>query len=102
MIAYFWITPCLGCIRNYVKYKQLSFQTFLRTPLTYMLFYIFYFMTNQRCIVWKTLISERWFFFIYKTWKSIRNDDYNTKKEKYKKKYCLEYEQDKGTSEDNQ
>lgn len=34
---------------------------------------------------------ERWFFFIYKSFLSIYNDDYNKKKNKYIKKYGLKY-----------
>lgn len=87
MILLYFITPLLGSLRNYVKYKKLNFLLFIRTPITY------FFLSNLfRCNnVWQTLIYERWFFFIYKTWISIYNDDYNTKRDKYIKKYGLKY-----------
>tara|TARA_B100000900_G_C20141750_1_gene538258 strand:+ start:107 stop:394 length:288 start_codon:yes stop_codon:yes gene_type:complete len=88
---YYLITPFLGCLRNYVKYKQVSLSLFLRTPLTYFIFHSFYCLLGVRSIIWKTLISERWFFFIYKTYLSIYNDDYHKKKEKYKIKYNINY-----------
>jgi len=47
---------------------------------------------GHRNIVLKTLISERWFFFIYKTLISMKNNDYIKNKEKYIKKYGLSYD----------
>ena len=41
MIILYLITPLLGTLRNYVKYKQLSVYMFLRTPITY--FYKIYY-----------------------------------------------------------
>lgn len=87
MILLYLITPGLGTLRNYVKYKQLSVYMFLRTPITY-LFIKYITNTNN---IWKILMYERWYFFIYKTILSIYNDDYNSKKEKYIKKYNLDY-----------
>ncbi len=92
MIYLYLITPLLGCFRNYVKYKQLSFSLFLRTPLTYFIIHYLYCLFGYKAIVWKTLISERWFFFIYKTFLSIKNDDYHSKKRKYQLKYNIQYE----------
>ena len=92
MIVLYLITPTLGCFRNYSKYKQISFSLFLRTPLTYFLFHCMYCLLGYKHIIWKTLISERWFFFLYKTFLSIKNDDYHKKKEKYKIKYNIQYE----------
>ena len=87
MILLYLITPFLGLLRNYIKYKQLKIFVFLRTPLLY--FYInILFKTNT---IWKTMMFERWFFFIYKSLLSLYNDDYNKKKEKYIKKYGLKY-----------
>lgn len=87
MIFLYLITPFLGTLRNYVKYKQIKLLLFIRTPITYFLINII-FQSNS---VWKTLIYERWYFFIYKTILSIYNDDYNKKKDKYIKKYGLKY-----------
>ena len=91
MFYLYFITPLLGCIRNYIKYKQLKFLMFIRTPLTY-LFINLLFQSNN---IWKTLMYERWFFFIYKSFLSLYNDDYNRKKNKYMKKYNLKYKDEK-------
>jgi len=87
MILLFFITPFLGTLRNYVKYKQLNIFLFFRTPITYLL--IRYIMNTHN--IWKILICERWYFFIYKTLLSLYNDDYNVKKNKYIIKYNLPY-----------
>ena len=87
MILLYLITPFLGLLRNYIKYKQLKIFVFLRTPLLYF-FITILFKTNT---IWKTMMFERWFFFIYKSLLSLYNDDYNKKKEKYIKKYGLKY-----------
>jgi hypothetical protein len=87
MILLYLITPFLGLLRNYIKYKQLKIFVFLRTPLLYFFINIL-FKTNT---IWKTMMFERWFFFIYKSLLSLYNDDYNKKKEKYIKKYGLKY-----------
>tara|TARA_B100000686_G_C16679919_1_gene911322 strand:- start:348 stop:509 length:162 start_codon:yes stop_codon:yes gene_type:complete len=52
---------------------------------------MFYVIAGYRDAVLRTLISERWFFFIYKTLISIKNNDYIKNKEKYIKKYGLKY-----------
>ncbi len=87
MFLLYLITPFLGCLRNYVKYKKLNFLLFIRTPLTYFLIHQIF-----RCnTIWKTLIYERWYFFIYKTCLSLYNNDYIKKKDKYIQKYGLKY-----------
>ena len=80
MILLYLITPLLGTLRNYIKYKQIKLLLFLRTPITYFLINIVFQSNN----IWKTLIFERWFFFIYKSFLSVYNDDYHKKKDKYK------------------
>ena len=87
MIILYLITPLLGSLKNYVKYKQVNFYLFIRTPITY--FFINLFFKNDS--IWKVLIYERWFFFIYKITLSFYNDDYHSKKNKYIKKYGLKY-----------
>ena len=87
MFYLYFITPVLGGIRNYVKYKQLNFLLFIRTPLTYYFINLLF----QCNTIWQTLMYERWFFFFYKTGLSLYNDDYHQKKDKYIKKYGLEY-----------
>ena len=83
----FLITPTLGCIRNYIKYKQLKTLLFLRTPFTYFVLSLFFQNINK----WQLLIFERWFFLIYKSLLSYYNNDYHKKKNKYIKKYNLKY-----------
>ena len=87
MIFLYLITPILGSFRNYIKYKKLKFLLFIRTPITYFMINLLFQCNN----VWKTLIYERWFFFIYKSILSLYNNDYIEKKEKYIKKYGLKY-----------
>lgn len=88
----FFITPILGAIRNYSKYKQFKLTLFIRTPITYFLIYNLLKIYYQKNIILYTLILERWYFLIYKTLISIFNDDYNIKKNKYIKKYNLKYD----------
>ena len=87
MIFLYLITPLLGTLRNYIKYKRIKILLFLRTPITYFMINLLF--QNQN--IWKTLIFERWFFFIYKSLLSLYNDDYNVKKQKYILKYGLKY-----------
>lgn len=81
------VTPLLGSIKNYVKYKQFKVLIFLRTPLLY----IFIFLLIQETNIWKLLILERWFLLLYKSILSLYRNDYINKKEKYIKKYGLKY-----------
>ena len=81
------VTPLLGAIRNFVKYKQFKPFIFLRTPIIYYFLYLVFQTRN----IWKILVLERWLMFIYKTSISIYRNDYQLKKEKYKKKYNLKY-----------
>ena len=87
MILLYLITPFLGSLRNYIKYKKLNFLLFIRTPITYFFINLFF----QYNTIWQTLIYERWLLFIYKTILSIYYDDYNRKKDKYILKYGLNY-----------
>ena len=88
----FFITPILGAIRNYSKYKKFKLTLFIRTPITYFLIYNLLKIYYQKNMILYTLILERWYFLIYKTLISIFNDDYNIKKNKYIKKYNLKYD----------
>ncbi len=94
MLWLYFVTPTLGLLRNYVKYKQLCFFMYMRTPLVYLMFHIILFINNQSAIVYKSLIFERWFWFLVKTYRSLRNDDYHKKRLKYSKKYNLSYGDD--------
>ena len=79
------ITPLLGFIKNYVKYKQINLLIFLRTPLIYSLLFI----CLQTQNIWKIITVERWLFFIFKIIRSTIRKDYIVNKEKYKIKYGL-------------
>ena len=87
MIYLYLITPFLGTLRNYIKYKRIKILLFLRTPITYLMINLLF--QNQN--IWKTLMFERWFFFIYNSLLSLYNDYYNVKKQKYIIKYGLKY-----------
>ena len=81
------ITPLLGSLKNYVKYKRFNILVFLRTLYIYFILKL----SIQTNNTWLILMLERWFFFIFKIIKSIINNDYNNKKQKYIKKYKLIY-----------
>ena len=86
------ITPTLGLLRNYIKYKQTRFIIFIRTPIIYVFFHSLFCLMGYRNIVWRTLIFERWYFFIEKSIISLWNNDYLKNKDKYIKKYGLIYD----------
>ena len=90
-ILLYSITPILGFLRNYIKYKQCNINKFMRTPLVYILLHYILSVFNQQNVVLKTLICERWYFFIEKSIISFRNNDYMKNKDKYIKKYDLDY-----------
>ena len=61
------ITPLLGSLKNYVKYKRFNFLVFIRT---------FYIYALIQCIIqtnniYLILILERWFFFGFKVIRSL-------------------------------
>lgn len=87
MYYLYFITPFLGLSKNYIKYKKTNFFIFIRTPIIY--FLLKQFINNNN--IWKILIYERWFFFIFKIIKSYINNDYIKKKKKYILKYKLKY-----------
>ena len=89
------ITPTLGLLRNYIKYKQTRFIIFIRTPIIYVFFHSLFCLMGYRNIVWRTLIFESWYFFIEKSIISLWNNDYLKNKDKYIKKYGLTYKNDK-------
>jgi len=82
------ITPILGSLRNFVKYKNFKPLIFIRTPVLY----FFLFLILQTNNIWKIIVLERWFMFVFKTLKSIYRRDYITKKEKYIQKYNMKYD----------
>lgn len=91
MNKYYFIIPFLGLIKNYVKYKRLSILIFLRTPLINLLIEKILFYKNYQNRVLLSIIYERIFFFLFKITRSYINNDYIIKKNKYIKKYGLNY-----------
>ena len=89
LLILYLVTPNLGLLRNYIKYKTLKLTTYLRTPLLYLIIHFWLLLVGHRNIIYKTIIYERWYWFLYKSLKSYIKDDYNVKKEKYKIKYKL-------------
>lgn len=89
LLILYLVTPNLGLLRNYIKYKTLKLTTYLRTPLLYLIIHFWLLLVGHRNIIYKTIIYERWYWFLYKSLKSYIKDDYNIKKEKYKIKYKL-------------
>ena len=89
ILILYLVTPNLGLLRNYIKYKSLSVTTYLRTPLLYLIIHFWLLLVGHRNVIYKTIIFERWYWFLYKSLKSYIKDDYNVKKEKYKIKYNL-------------
>ena len=85
------VTPILGLLRNYIKYKQYKFRTFMRTPVVYAFFHCLFYLMDHTNIVYRTLIFERWYFFVEKSILSMWNNDYMKNKDKYIKKYGLKY-----------
>ena len=64
---------------------------YVRTPLVYIYLHFIIWLWGTNNIILKTLIIERWFFFISKSVKSFINNDYINKKQKYIDKYGLKY-----------
>ncbi len=87
MLNIILITPILGLLRNYSKYKTIKPLLFIRTPFIY----FFLFILIQTNNIWKILIFERWLMLSIKTIISIYNMDYYYKKQKYIKKYGIKY-----------
>jgi hypothetical protein len=81
------VTPLLGSLKNYVKYKHFNILVFVRTLYVYFILHLAI-QTNN---TWLILILERWFFFAFKIIRSIIKNDYNNKKQKYIKKYNIIY-----------
>jgi len=84
---YIFYTAILGSLKNYVKYKKFNILLFLRTPIC--IFFIQLLLQTNN--IWKILIYERWFMFIFKTFRSLYRNDYYVKREKYISKYNMKY-----------
>lgn len=92
MLLLYTITPSLGLIRNYIKYKRVTFSLYLRTYLVYFFINLLSKLLGYIPNIYEVLIYERWFFFVCKSLISLYRNDYYRKREKYKIKYGLNYE----------
>ena len=81
------ITPLLGSLKNYVKYKRFDILIFVRSFYVYLTLHLF----TQTNNIWLILTLERWFFFIFKIIRSIYRNDYMRNKSKYETKYKIIY-----------
>jgi len=81
------ITPLLGSLKNYVKYKRFNLLIFVRTFFVYLMLRLLI-KTNNSFLI---LILERWFFFIFKIIRSLLRNDYMRNRIKYEAKYKLIY-----------
>ena len=89
------VIPILGLLKNYVKYKKISFFLFLRTPIIcYTIKYIYFIVKQKNLSDLQLIFLERCFMFLYKIIYSLITNSYIKKKEKYKIKYNLEYLED--------
>ena len=85
------ITPSLGLIRNYIKYKRVTLTLYFRTYLVYFFINLLSKLLGYIPNIYEVLIYERWFFFVCKSLISLYKNDYYRKREKYKIKYGLKY-----------
>jgi len=81
------VTPILGSLKNYIKYKHFNTLVFLRTLYIYLVLHL----SIQTNNTWMILMIERWFFFVFKIIRSIYRNDYIRNRKKYEKKYKLIY-----------
>ena len=66
MIKLLFITAILGVIKNYIKYKNINFCLFLRSPLLTLLIYLIIKSRCENALLW-SIILERWALFLYKS-----------------------------------
>ena len=90
--VFFLITPSLGLLRNYIKYKNLSLIMFFRSPaISIILFELMNINYPQRDNLLLSIILERWCMLLSKSLISFCCNDYIRKKQKYIEKYNLKY-----------
>ena len=81
------VTPILGSLKNYIKYKNFNTLVFLRTLYIYLVLHL----SIQTNNTWMILMIERWFFFAFKIIRSIYRNDYIRNRKKYETKYKIIY-----------
>ena len=89
----FFVTSLLGLLRNYIKYKRINLFLFIRSPLlSSLIFYMIKKDYSSDYAILLSLILERWIMLILKSIISLCRNDYQKKKDKYKTKYNIKYE----------
>jgi hypothetical protein len=86
-----FVTPNLGLIKNYVKYKILDIHKYIRSYLLYAYIFGILKLFSNNNVIYRVIIYERWIMFLFKIFRDIINDTYNKNKQKYILKYKLEY-----------
>lgn len=90
--VFFLITPSLGLLRNYIKYKNLSLSLFIRSPaISIILFELLNINYPQCNNLLLSIILERWFMLFSKSLISFYSNDYIRKRKKYIEKYNFKY-----------
>jgi len=82
------ITPILGSLKNFIKYKKFNIFILLRTPIIYFFIQLLV-QTNN---IYKILIYERWLMFLFKIIRSLIRNDFMINKKKYEIKYQINYD----------
>lgn len=86
-----FVTPVLGALRNYAKYRTFNPVLFVRTPVLSGVIYVVLSQSGQTGQTGQTVtnaillaaISERWVLLAYKMSLSFYYDDFRLKKAKY-------------------
>ena len=90
--VFFLITPSLGLLRNYIKYKNLSLSLFIRSPaISIILFELLNINYPQCNNLLLSIILERWCMLFSKSLISFYSNDYIRKRKKYIEKYNFKY-----------
>jgi hypothetical protein len=84
--ALWFVTPVLGALRNYAKYRTFNPVLFVRTPVLSGLLYVAVVHAEvlpDSTAILVAAISERWVLLAYKMSLSFYYDDFRVKKAKY-------------------
>ena len=63
---FYFVTPTLEAVGDYVLCNKLFTKNYLRTPFVYIFFHLLFLWSGSNHVIFKTLIYERWFGFLYK------------------------------------
>ena len=91
MYYLYTVTPILGFIKNYIKYKKISPLLFFRTPILYI--FLEWYIRGFRWINYQfiVIVIERWLMFLIKSILSYVRNDYFRNRIKYQEKYNCVY-----------